>query len=287
MNRKGIILAGGSGTRLQPITKSVSKQLLPVFDKPLIYYPLTTLMLSGIQEFLLIVNPLDLPLFRHLLQDGSQWGIKIDYQVQERPNGIAEALILAEEFLAGESSALILGDNLFHGQGLGRNLSSVSDAGATILAYQVTEPKAFGVVEFDDNGKVISIEEKPKQPKSDWAIPGLYFYDSSAPSRARKLKPSPRGELEITDLNLSYMKDGLLSVVRLSRGVTWFDTGNADSLLDAGDYVRVIQRSQGLLVGSPEEVAWRMGTLDQGDLNRIADGYKSDYGRLLRLATRK
>lgn len=287
MNRRGIILAGGSGTRLYPVTKSISKQLLPVFDKPLVYYPLTTLMLSGIRDFLVIVNPKDLSSFQALLGNGNQWGISIQYQTQEQPSGIAQALIIAEDYLEGQPSALILGDNLFHGQGLGRNLSGISDSGATVLAYQVTEPKAFGVIEFDEKGLAVSIEEKPKEPKSDWAVPGLYFYDSSAPARAKALEPSSRGELEITDLNLSYMADGLLSVVKLSRGVTWFDTGTAESLLDAAEYVRVIQRAQGLLVGSPEEVAWRMGILEPEQVSKIAQGYKSEYGRLLKLATRK
>jgi glucose-1-phosphate thymidylyltransferase len=287
VNRRGIILAGGSGTRLYPVTKSISKQLLPVFDKPLVYYPLTTLMLSGIRDFLVIVNPKDLSSFQALLGNGNQWGISIQYQTQEQPSGIAQALIIAEDYLEGQPSALILGDNLFHGQGLGRNLSGISDSGATVLAYQVTEPKAFGVIEFDEKGLAVSIEEKPKEPKSDWAVPGLYFYDSSAPARAKALEPSSRGELEITDLNLSYMADGLLSVVKLSRGVTWFDTGTAESLLDAAEYVRVIQRAQGLLVGSPEEVAWRMGILEPEQVSKIAQGYKSEYGRLLKLATRK
>jgi glucose-1-phosphate thymidylyltransferase len=287
MNRKGIILAGGSGTRLYPVTKSVSKQLLPLYDKPLIYYPLTTLMLAGIRDFLVIVNPRDLSLFRDLLGSGSQWGVSIEYATQDKPNGVAEALILGEDYLNGLPSALILGDNLFHGQGLGRRLSDLSDEGATILAYQVIEPKSFGVVEFDSDGKPLSIEEKPKQPKSDWAVPGLYFYDSSASERAKSLTPSKRGELEISDLNLSYLRDNLLSVLKLHRGVTWFDTGTADSLLDASDYVRVIQRSQGLLVGSPEEAAYRIGLLDEDQLNQIAKGLKSNYGRLLKISTRK
>lgn len=287
MHRKGIILAGGNGTRLYPVTKSVSKQLLPVFDKPLIYYPLTTLMLAGIKDFLVIVNPRDLYSFRDLLANGSQWGVSIEYAVQNKPNGIAEALVVAEDYLNGSPSALILGDNLFHGQGLGRSLQGVADLGATILAYQVIEPKDFGVVEFNSVGKPVSIEEKPKQPKSDWAVPGLYFYDSSASERAKSLTPSDRGELEITDLNLSYLRDNLLSVMKLHRGVTWFDTGTPDSLLDASDYVRVIQRSQGLLVGSPEEAAFRIGLLGEDQLDQIAKGFKSDYGRRLRISTRK
>jgi glucose-1-phosphate thymidylyltransferase len=287
MNRKGIVLAGGRGTRLYPITKSVSKQLLPVFDKPLIFYPLSTLILAGISEILVIVNPSDLPLFRDLLGDGSQWGIKILFKTQVNPNGIAEALILAEDYLGESPCALILGDNVFHGQGLGRNLTLVPESGATILAYQVTEPQSFGVVEFDEIGNVASISEKPRKPKSDWAIPGLYFYDASAPTRAKNLKASPRGELEITDLNHTYLNEGTLSVIKLSRGLTWFDTGTADRLLDASDYVRLMQRTQGLLVGSPEEAAWRMGLLDDMQLAEIAKSYSSDYGRLLRLSLRR
>lgn len=280
--RKGVLLAGGTATRLSPLTSVVSKHVLPVYDKPLIYYPLTTLMLSGIREMLLVCNPQHLEIFRGLLGDGSDFGMSISYLVQDKPNGVAESMILAKPFLDGSPSALALGDNFFHGPGLGRSLSSVvEDSGAVILAYHVSDPRPFGVVEFNEKDLVLSIEEKPNAPKSNWVVPGLYFYDGTAPDRASNLKPSERGELEISDLNKSYLKSGELFVHKLSRGTTWLDMGTADSLLDAAEYVRMIQNRQGMLVGSPEEVAWRQGWISESQLLEIAGRYKSSYGQLL------
>jgi glucose-1-phosphate thymidylyltransferase len=285
--RRGIILAGGSATRLRPVTEVVSKQLLPVYDKPLIYYPLTTLMLADIREVLIISSPPFLPSFQRLLGSGEELGIEIHYSAQEEPRGLADALILGEPFVQGEHCALILGDNLFHGSGLGRNLASIGkDAGATITAFQVANPAEFGVAEFDSEGRVLTLEEKPTNPRSNWIVPGLYFFDGSASERAKALIPSHRGELEITDLNLSYLKDGLLSVNRLARGTTWFDMGTADSLLDAAEYVRMVQRRQGLLVGSPEEVAWRQGWISSDVAEALASRYKSEYGKLVLAAIR-
>ena len=281
--KKGIILAGGSATRLRPVTSVVSKQLLPVYDKPLIYYPLSTLMLAGVRDVLLISSPDHINSFRQLLGDGSQWGIDISYAEQKKPQGIAQALVLAEDYLEGRESVLILGDNLFHGPGLGTSLSNVqSSTGATVTAYQVSNPTEFGVVTFDENHRVLAIEEKPKNPSSNWVIPGLYFYDSTAPVRAKSLTASSRGELEITDLNRSYLSDGLLGVQKLSRGTTWFDMGTPDSLLDAAEYVRMIQKRQGLLVGSPDEVSWREGWVPSEALTERSRGIKSSYGRALR-----
>jgi glucose-1-phosphate thymidylyltransferase len=280
--RKGIILAGGSATRLRPVTEVVSKQLLPVYDKPLVYYPLTTLMLAGIRDFLIISTPNSIGLFRELLGDGEKFGIRISYESQDKPRGVAEALIIAQEYLAGQSSALILGDNLFHGPGLGRNLSSItSDPGATVMAYQVANPSDFGVVEFGEDGVVTNLTEKPAEPKTNWIVPGLYFYDESASARAQGLKPSSRGELEITDLNRSYLEDKKLTVQKLERGTSWFDMGTADSLLDAAEYVRMVQKRQGLLVGSPEEVAWRQGWISTVQVSNLARQYKSRYGSLV------
>jgi glucose-1-phosphate thymidylyltransferase len=280
--RKGVLLAGGSATRLKPLTEVTSKQMLAVYDKPLIYYPLTTLMLSGIREILLVTNPKYVESFRGLLGDGSSFGISISYLAQEKPNGVAESMILAKPFLDGSPSALVLGDNLFHGPGLGRSLSTIEEnTGAVISAYHVNDPRPFGVVEFNENDLVLSIEEKPSAPKSNWVVPGLYYYDGTAPDRALSLKPSARGELEITDLNKSYLESAELFVHKLSRGTTWLDMGTADSLLDAAEYVRMIQNRQGMLVGSPEEAAWRQGWISESKLLEISRAYKSHYGQLL------
>lgn len=268
---KGLILAGGSATRLRPASFAVSKQLMPVYDKPLIYYPLTTLILSGIREVLLITSPQELDNFKRLFSRSDTWGINIEFAEQPNPGGLAEALIIGEEFIGESSSTLILGDNLFHGTGLGRNLSDGFDGvGAQIAAYRVADPRAFGVVEFDSDGNVLSLEEKPERPKSNWVVPGIYKYDGSASSRAKRLKRSPRGELEITDLNLSYLEDGLLKVQVFQRGTTWLDMGTPNSLLEAAEYIRVIQERQGTLVGSPEEAAWSMGLIDDEVLISIA-----------------
>ena len=257
---KGIILAGGSGTRLHPITRAVSKQLLPIYDKPMIYYPLSTLMLTGLREILLITTPHDQDAFRRLLGDGSQLGLQISYVVQEEPNGLAQALILGEEFLAGDKCALILGDNLFHGPGLGTYLRRYTDVkGALIFAYQVSDPSAYGVVEFDEQGKVLSIEEKPITPKSSYAIPGIYFYDERASKLAHELTPSGRGELEISALNNAYLKSGELSVEVLSRATTWLDTGTHESLYEAGGLIRTLQHRSGLRIGDVEQISRDQG----------------------------
>jgi len=259
---KGIILAGGSGTRLYPITRAVSKQLLPVYDKPMIYYPLSTLMLTGLREILLITTPHDQPAFQRLLGDGSHLGLEISWVIQDQPNGLAQALILGEEFLAGDKAALILGDNLFYGPGLGTHLSeNTAIDGALIFAYEVADPTAYGVVEFGADGKVLSIEEKPKEPKSHFAIPGLYFYDEKAPGLAKTLTPSARGELEITALNNAYLELGELHVQTLSRATTWLDTGTHESLYEAGGLIRTLQHRTGLAIGDPEQIARDQGWL--------------------------
>ncbi|HEY0745271.1 MAG TPA: glucose-1-phosphate thymidylyltransferase RfbA [Steroidobacteraceae bacterium] len=286
-SRKGIILAGGAGTRLHPITMSLSKQLLPVYDKPMIYYPLAALMSAGIREFLIITTPRDQASFKDLLGTGEQWGLSFEYVVQATPNGIAQALILGEKFLDGAPSALILGDNIFYGANLTALLQSAAqrESGATVFGYYVQDPERYGVVQFDANGKVIDLLEKPKSPPSNYAVTGIYFYDSKASALAKALTPSPRGELEITDLNRAYLKLGELHVERLGRGTAWLDTGTHNSLLDAGVFVRIIEERQGLKVACVEEIAWRSGFIDTEHLVKLAQPLaKSGYGEyLLRL----
>lgn len=287
---KGIILAGGTGSRLFPITQAVSKQLMPVYDKPMIYYPLSTLMLAGIRDILIISGPRDLPQFENLLGDGSQWGLSFSYQVQEKPIGLAHAFILGEDFIGNDEVCLVLGDNLFYGPGLGRMLSrglkvdetQSKSQGATIFAYYVNNPQDYGVVEFDANGKAISITEKPQHPKSHYAVPGIYFYDNRVIEFAKQLKPSARGELEITDINMRYIEDGSLHVEKLSRGVAWLDTGTHQSLMKAAHFIEVIESRQGLKIACPEEVAWTMGYINTDELRKLAKPLmKSGYGEYL------
>ena len=281
---KGIILAGGSATRLYPLSKAISKQIMPVYDKPMIYYPLSTLMLAGIREVLVISTPRDLPMFRELLGTGEEIGMKFEYKIQEKPEGLAQAFVLGAEFLNGEAACLILGDNLFYGRGFGQLLKNAAkiDKGAFIFGYYVKDPSAYGVDEFDAQGRAISLEEKPAQPKSNYAVPGLYFYDSTVTTKAASLKPSARGEYEITDLNKLYLQEGSLKVEVLGRGFAWLDTGNSDSLLDASNFVATIQNRQGMYVSCIEEIAWRNGWISTQQLKALGEQLsKTAYGQYL------
>lgn len=283
--RKGIVLAGGSGTRLYPITMVTSKQLLPVYDKPMIFYPLSTLMLSGIRDILIISTPTDLPNFERLLGDGSRYGINLSYKVQPSPDGLAQAFIIGEEFVGNDECAMILGDNIFHGGGLKKRLREAAEncGRATVFGYYVDDPERFGIVEFDKSGRAVSLEEKPENPKSNYAVTGLYFYDKNVCEYARSLKPSPRGELEITDLNKIYLKQDKLDVITLGRGYGWLDTGTVDSLAEAGEYVKVIETRQGLMIACLEEISYKNGWIDRETLLKSAEGYgKSPYGAHLK-----
>ena len=281
---KGIILAGGSATRLYPLSKAISKQIMPVYDKPMIYYPLSALMLAGIREVLVISTPRDLPMFCELLGTGEELGMKFEYKIQEKPNGLAQAFVLGAEFLNGEAGCLILGDNLFYGRGFGQLLRNAAklDKGACIFGYYVKDPRAYGVVEFDAEGKVLSLEEKPAQPKSNYAVPGLYFYDNTVTAKAASLQPSARGEYEITDLNKLYLNEGTLKVEVFGRGFAWLDTGNSDSLLDASNFVATIQNRQGMYVSCIEEIAWRNGWIVTQQLRKLGEQLnKTAYGQYL------
>ena len=281
---KGIILAGGTGTRLHPMTRVVSKQLMPVYDKPMIYYPLGALMLAGVREILIITTPHDRPAFQALLGDGARWGLNLSYAEQPRPEGLAQAYVIGADFVAGGPSALILGDNIFYGRGLGQMFGRAlaRPDGATVFAYHVTDPQRYGVVSFGPDGRAVDLEEKPAAPRSNWAVTGLYIYDSQAPDLAAGLKPSARGELEITDLNRAYLERGQRSVERLGRGFAWLDTGTPDSLLEAAQFVRTLEQRQGFKIGCPEEIAWRRGFIDSPALERLAAGMTNAYGDYLR-----
>ncbi len=282
---KGIILAGGSGTRLYPVTKAISKQITPIYDKPMIYYPLSVLMLAGIREILIISTPRDIPVYQELLGNGSEVGLKLSYAIQEKPNGLAEAFIIGEEFIGNDACALVLGDNVFHGHGLTGMVQEATrrEKGATIFGYYVINPTAYGVVEFDENGKAISLEEKPEKPKSDYAIPGLYFYDNTVVEKAKSVKPSARGELEITDLNRMYLEEGSLNVISMGRGMAWLDTGTHDNLLEAANFVAAVQKRQGLYIASIEEIAYRMGYINKKQLIMLAEPLeKTNYGQYLK-----
>lgn len=287
---KGIILAGGKGTRLYPLTMSISKQILPVYDKPMIYYPLSVLMLANIREILIISTERDLPVFKELLKDGSELGLKLEYKVQDKPNGLAEAFIIGEEFIGDDNVALILGDNIFYGSGftgLLEEMSKIED-GAAIFGYPVKDPRAYGVVEFDETGKAISLEEKPENPKSNYAIPGLYFYDNTVVEKAKNVKPSARGEIEITTINEMYLSEGKLNVKNLGRGIIWFDTGTHEALLEASNYVEAIQKRQGFYIACLEEIAYKKGWINEKDIEKKIEGTKmNDYQKYLSLLIKK